>query len=80
MDDYVAMKEVLELGDENERAHFLVEIATLRGLMHKNIVRFMGLCFDPPYMRLVTEFCAGGDLFRALHNAQTGGQFRWYER
>jgi hypothetical protein len=45
---------------------------------HPGIVEMMGLCVDPAtdFRAIVLEFCAGGDLQRALH-AQPADVWRW---
>jgi len=39
------------------------EADILRTLRHENIVRFIGVYFDPPNIGIVMEYCAGGSLF-----------------
>lgn len=41
----------------------------LAKLSHPNLVRFIGY-FQPPPLRLVTEFCGGGTLYDLLHTSE----------
>merc|ERR550539_1008777 len=34
-----------------------------------NIVRLLDVCEDPNYIYVITEYCAGGDLFAFVHNS-----------
>ena len=45
---------------------FYRELSVLINLRHPNLVIFMGACFEEP-VSIVTEYCAGGDLFNLLH-------------
>lgn len=53
---------------------FHEEVTTLSKLRHPNIVLFMAACARPPHLCILTEFCQGGSLFRALR------QRSWRER
>jgi serine/threonine protein kinase len=33
---------------------------------HQRIVRIYGICFDPPVMKIVVEYCTRGDLARRI--------------
>lgn len=48
---------------ENE---FNREISTMMRLRHPNLVLFMGACIEDQ-LSIVTEFCAGGSLFKLLY-------------
>ncbi|CAH2035680.1 unnamed protein product, partial [Iphiclides podalirius] len=44
------------------------DIKHLRKLNHENIVRFRGICSQPPYFCIVMEYCQYGPLFEFLHS------------
>ncbi|XP_030465309.1 serine/threonine-protein kinase STY46-like isoform X3 [Syzygium oleosum] len=45
---------------------FAQEVAILRQVQHKNIVRFIGACTKPPHFCIVTEYMPGGSLYSYL--------------
>ncbi|XP_042961402.1 serine/threonine-protein kinase STY17-like isoform X2 [Carya illinoinensis] len=49
---------------EDEFSH---EVAILREVRHKNVVRFIGACTKPPHLCIVTEYMPGGSLYDFLH-------------
>lgn len=44
----------------------LNEVKILKGLRHKNVVSFFGVCVDPPC--IIMEYCSHGSLFDLLRN------------
>ncbi|XP_019190421.1 PREDICTED: serine/threonine-protein kinase STY46-like isoform X2 [Ipomoea nil] len=46
---------------------FAQEVAILRQVQHKNVVRFIGACSKPPLLCIVTEYMPGGSLYDYLH-------------
>ncbi|XVE60150.1 hypothetical protein DITRI_Ditri05aG0104500 [Diplodiscus trichospermus] len=46
---------------------FAQEVAILREVQHKNVVRFIGACTKPPQLCIVTEYMFGGSLYDYLH-------------
>ncbi|KAE8100439.1 hypothetical protein FH972_018336 [Carpinus fangiana] len=46
---------------------FTQEVAILREVRHKNVVRFIGACTKPPHLCIVTEYMPGGSLYDYLH-------------
>ncbi|KEH43661.1 serine/threonine-protein kinase STY46 isoform X2 [Medicago truncatula] len=46
---------------------FTQEIAILRQVEHKNVVRFIGACTKCPHLCIVTEYMTGGSLYDYLH-------------
>lgn len=54
----VAVKKVQELKE--------TDIRNLRKLNHPNIVKFKGVCTQPPCYCIVMEFCADGTLYDVL--------------
>lgn len=49
---------------EDEFAH---EVAILRQVRHKNVVRFIGACTKFPDLWIITEYMPGGSLYDYLH-------------
>ena len=59
---------------------FAQECALLRDCRCPNVVAFLGMCWPAgggPL--LVTEFCSGGDLFRALARPNAAALFAWHK-
>ncbi|EOY16683.1 hypothetical protein QUC31_001159 [Theobroma cacao] len=46
---------------------FAQEVAILREVQHKNVVRFIGACTKSPNLCIVTEYMPGGSLYDYLH-------------
>ncbi|KAK7848684.1 serine/threonine-protein kinase sty46 [Quercus suber] len=46
---------------------FAQEVAILRQVRHKNVVRFIGACTKFPHLCIVTEYMPGGSLYDYLH-------------
>ncbi|XP_015865793.2 serine/threonine-protein kinase STY46 [Ziziphus jujuba] len=46
---------------------FAQEVAILREVQHKNVVRFVGACTQSPHLCIVTEYMPGGSLYDYLH-------------
>ncbi|KAL5843785.1 hypothetical protein ACOSQ4_009743 [Xanthoceras sorbifolium] len=46
---------------------FAQEVAILREVHHRNIVRFIGACMKSPHLCIVTEYMPGGSLYDYLH-------------
>ncbi|XP_050268583.1 serine/threonine-protein kinase STY46-like isoform X1 [Quercus robur] len=46
---------------------FAQEVAILRQVQHKNVVRFIGACTKFPHLCIVTEYMPGGSLYDYLH-------------
>lgn len=55
------------------------EANMLSQLRHRNVVRFMGVCLDPPC--IITEYCENGSLFdfigRARKSKRSSAKFTW---
>ncbi|KAL9317641.1 hypothetical protein ACSQ67_014158 [Phaseolus vulgaris] len=46
---------------------FAQEVAILRQVQHKNVVRFIGACTKCPHLCIVTEYMPGGSLYDYMH-------------
>ncbi|KAK5832303.1 hypothetical protein PVK06_016104 [Gossypium arboreum] len=46
---------------------FTQEVAILREVQHKNVVRFIGACTSSPHLCIVTEYMPGGSLYDYVH-------------
>nr|KJB29020.1 hypothetical protein B456_005G080000 [Gossypium raimondii] len=46
---------------------FAQEVAILREVQHRNVVRFIGACTKSPQLSIVTEYMPGGSLYDYLH-------------
>ncbi|XP_022993860.1 serine/threonine-protein kinase STY8-like isoform X1 [Cucurbita maxima] len=55
-----------DLNDDLED-EFNQEVAILRKVQHKNVVRFIGACTNSPHLCIVTEYMPGGSLYDYLH-------------
>lgn len=49
----------------------LVEIHSIRELVHENLAQFIGLCVEPGHVALVYEYCSRGSLQEMLLNKST---------
>ncbi|CAM8946191.1 unnamed protein product [Rhodiola kirilowii] len=56
-----------ELLNEALEVEFSQEVAMLREVHHKNVVRFIGACTKEPNFCIVTEYMPGGSLYDYLH-------------
>ncbi|CAL5340442.1 unnamed protein product [Camellia sinensis] len=46
---------------------FAQEVAVLREVQHRNVVRFVGACTKAPHLCIVTEYMPGGSLYEYIH-------------
>uniref|UniRef100_A0A803NJ03 non-specific serine/threonine protein kinase n=2 Tax=Cannabis sativa TaxID=3483 RepID=A0A803NJ03_CANSA len=60
----ILRSEHLNCAQEDE---FAQEVAILREVHHRNVVRFIGACTKFPNLCIVTEFMPGGSLYDYLH-------------
>jgi len=70
-DEIVAVKEIEDNKSRmglKEQIAFTRELAILAKVTHSNLVRLFGVCFVQRPLRIVTEFCRGGNCFELLHN------------
>eukprot|EP00397_Hematodinium_sp_SG-2012_P019724 GEMP01020283.1.p1 GENE.GEMP01020283.1~~GEMP01020283.1.p1 ORF type:complete len:556 (-),score=91.17 GEMP01020283.1:687-2354(-) len=52
------------------------EVDSFRNLKHSRLVKFVGACFDPPHLCLLTEYMSYGSLYHALHVTKLKFPFR----
>ncbi|CAH0713436.1 unnamed protein product, partial [Brenthis ino] len=64
--------------DEAAQNNFLKEVAVLRSLRHRNVLRFAGVLYRDRRLHLLTEYVAGGTLHALLQDAARA--LRWRER
>ncbi|KAF5807652.1 putative dual-specificity kinase TKL-Pl-4 family [Helianthus annuus] len=60
----ILKSETLNKALEDEFCH---EVAILREVQHKNVVRFIGACTKQPTLCIVTEYMSGGSVYEYLH-------------
>lgn len=50
--------------------YFLLQVAVLRSLSHKNVLRFIGVLYKDRRLHLLTEYIGGGTLKELIHNLE----------
>lgn len=55
------------LDDVDAIEAFKLEVATFKNTRHENLVLFMGACFKPPRLAIVTSMCKGQTLHTHIH-------------
>ncbi|XP_013119394.2 LIM domain kinase 1 isoform X2 [Stomoxys calcitrans] len=75
--EVMVLKELYRV-DENAQNNFLKEVAVLKSLKHKNVLKFIGVLYKDKRLHLVTEYIAGGSLKELLHDS--GLPLTWPER
>ncbi|KAI3686071.1 hypothetical protein L1987_79741 [Smallanthus sonchifolius] len=60
----ILRSETLNQTLEDEFCH---EVAILREVQHRNVVRFIGACTKQPHLCIITEYMSGGSLYEYLH-------------
>lgn len=53
-----------------QQVAFTREVSVMSKVKHEHLVQFFGVCFADGQLRLISEFCGGGDLFELLHNQE----------
>ncbi|XP_067636399.1 LIM domain kinase 1 isoform X2 [Eurosta solidaginis] len=66
--EVMVLKELYRVDEEAQR-NFLKEVAVLRSLHHKNVLRFIGVLYKDKKLHLVTEYIAGGSLKELIHDS-----------
>jgi Protein tyrosine and serine/threonine kinase len=62
----VAVKQLLDIDDQDMHKYITREMLTLRDVRHPNVVQLMGLCKHASGIYIVTEFISGGNLRQTL--------------
>ncbi|XP_046963815.1 LIM domain kinase 1 isoform X1 [Vanessa cardui] len=66
--EVMVLKQLYRVDEEAQR-NFLKEVAVLRSLRHRNVLRFVGVLYRDRRLHLVTEYVAGGTLHALLQDA-----------
>ncbi|XP_069191350.1 LIM domain kinase 1-like isoform X2 [Procambarus clarkii] len=67
--EVMVLKELYRV-DEQAQKNFLKEVAVLRSLSHKNVLRFIGVLYKDRKLHLLTEYISGGTLKEIIHNLE----------
>lgn len=67
--EVMVLKELYRWVDDDAQRNFLKEVAVLRSLHHRNVLRFIGVLYKEKKLHLITEFISGGTLACLLHGA-----------
>lgn len=79
--EVMVLKELYRWVDEDAQKNFLKEVAVLRSLHHRNVLRFIGVLYKDKKLNLITEFVSGGTLASFIHDATKPLQpLTWTER
>ncbi|KAL6564566.1 hypothetical protein OROMI_016016 [Orobanche minor] len=65
-----------QIGTSGVRDSFLTEVKTLGSIRHKNIVRFLGCCWNKNTRLLIYDYMPNGSLGNLLHE-NSGGCLEW---
>lgn len=79
--EVMVLKELYKWVDEDAQKNFLKEVAVLRSLSHRNVLRFIGVLYKEKKLHLITEFVGGGTLASLLHDSSSQSvPLSWSER
>ncbi|KAK7074811.1 LIM domain kinase 1 [Halocaridina rubra] len=67
--EVMVLKELYRV-DEQAQKNFLKEVAVLRSLSHKNVLRFIGVLYKDKKLHLLTEYIGGGTLKEIIHDME----------
>ncbi|XP_039128002.1 wall-associated receptor kinase 2-like [Dioscorea cayenensis subsp. rotundata] len=62
----------------NQKDQFINEVFILSQVIHKNVVKILGCCFETPVPLLVYEYVPGGTLYHHIHKQR--GSLSWSTR
>ncbi|XP_030378072.1 LIM domain kinase 1 isoform X2 [Scaptodrosophila lebanonensis] len=68
----------LHRADEEAQRNFLKEVAVLRQLDHRHVLKFIGVLYKDKKLHMVTEYVPGGCLKELIHDS--GKTLSWTER
>lgn len=79
--EVMVLKELYRWVDDDAQRNFLKEVAVLRSLHHRNVLRFIGVLYKEKKLHLITEFISGGTLASLLHDTtKPPAPLSWTER
>jgi LIM domain kinase 1 len=79
--EVMVLKELYKWVDDDAQRNFLKEVAVLRSLNHRNVLRFIGVLYKEKKLHLITEYISGGTLASLLHDASSSCvDLSWSER
>lgn len=80
--EVMVLKELYRWVDDDAQRNFLKEVAVLRSLSHRNVLRFIGVLYKEKKLHLITEFVSGGTLASLLHGSADNPQvsISWTDR
>lgn len=78
--EVMVLKELYRWVDDDAQRNFLKEVAVLRSLHHRNVLRFIGVLYKEKKLHLITEYISGGTLASLLHSPTTKAELTWTER
>lgn len=78
--EVMVLKELYKWVDEDAQKNFLKEVAVLRSLSHRNVLRFIGVLYKEKKLHLITEFVGGGTLASLLHATSNQVPLSWAEK
>ncbi|XP_070491317.1 LIM domain kinase 1 isoform X3 [Chironomus tepperi] len=67
--EVMVLKELYKWVDEDAQRNFLKEVAVLRSLHHRNVLRFIGVLYKEKKLHLITEYVNGGALGSLLQSS-----------
>ncbi|CAH1443459.1 unnamed protein product [Lactuca virosa] len=74
----IAIKKSLSVG-ETEKEQFINEILVITQIIHGNVVKLLGCCFEEEVPVLVYEFIPNNTLFHHIHNEEGGTSWLSWE-
>lgn len=77
--EVMVLKELYRWVDDDAQRNFLKEVAVLRSLHHRNVLRFIGVLYKEKKLHLITEYISGGTLASLLHGPPKPA-LSWSER
>lgn len=60
----------LSVGSRQGKGHFVAEIVAISTVMHRNLVKLYGCCYEGDHRLLVYEYLPNGSLDQALFGSE----------